>query len=241
MNNERTELKGYSYADGTHWYMGDKEIAIIDPVTSEIEWAVRKSSLTNDVIEAVRSKKPTHIGKWLVEARRIEQSATQGYILVQIDGKPIAEFADKLTLGDDGYYHSQYSDEELGRLVNSAFWHPLDHVYHDSDRAKRAFYAGAECECKAWPELHIDTPIGNLHVYKSFDPDHPGVYIDLQKEGIPYNAPLVSLEFTHTEHPECQDPDVARNGILVCRIWGDVDKENFSSKVIFSGIDEFFA
>ena len=138
-NARRNELKGYVRADGDHWYLGEKEIAIIDPETSEIEWLVRKTALTQDVIEAVREKKPHHNGKWIVEAKRIERSATQGEILVQINGKTVADFADDKILGDDGFYHSKYADNELGHLVASAFWHPMDSVYHFSDTAKKAF------------------------------------------------------------------------------------------------------
>lgn len=72
------EIKGYSYADGVHWYWGDKEIAIIDHVRSEIQWLVRTFELPNEAIDAIRDKIPRPSGTWLIEARRSEISATQG-------------------------------------------------------------------------------------------------------------------------------------------------------------------
>lgn len=236
------ELKGFSFADGDHWYFGDEEIAIIDPVTSEIEWVVRKSSLTNDVIEAVRDKKPKHNGRWVVEAKRVDRSATQGSILIQIDGKTIAEFADEKILGDDGFYHSKFSDEELGKLVNGTFWHPMDNVYHDSDRAKYAFYP-KDYNGNVQPRaLNVETPVGILNAYPSLDPEYPGIYIDLVREGKSVSAPLVLLDFSHTEFPECETPEMAEKGVLVCRCWQDVRQEEYHAKdrTVFTGYDEFF-
>lgn len=72
------ELSGCSYADGTHWYWGGKEVAVMDDLTGEIEWCVRTNSIPNAVVEAVRSKKPKAAGQWLIEVKRVSQSATQG-------------------------------------------------------------------------------------------------------------------------------------------------------------------
>lgn len=136
------EVKGYSYVDGVHWHWGDQEIAVIDQVTSEIEWCVRKCSLPVEVIQAVRDRRPKAAGKWTVEVKRISQSTTQGSLLVQIDGKTVMTFSDDKVLGESGW-KSKTPDEELGRLVCSAFWHPLDQTYHYSDRAKKIFSANA--------------------------------------------------------------------------------------------------
>ena len=83
------ELTGYSYADGVHWHWGNTEIAVIDQATSEIEWCVRKCSLPAEVIQAVRDRRPKADGKWVIEVRRVSQSATQGALLVQIDGETV--------------------------------------------------------------------------------------------------------------------------------------------------------
>ena len=140
----RTEIKGkeitgYSYADGTHWHWGDTDVAVIDETTSEIEWLVRKNSLPEEVIQAIRDRKPKAAGKWMVEAKRISYSATQGEIQIQINGKPLITFGDDKIMRD-GEWVNKTPDEELGRLVCSAFWPRLDDIYHYSDKAKKLFY-----------------------------------------------------------------------------------------------------
>ena len=134
------EIKGYSFADGVHWYWGDREVAVIDQFTSEIEWCERKCYFPQEVIEFIRSRKPKASAKWVIEAKRISDSATQGEVVIQINGKTVATFADDKMIGADKKYHSRYSDENLGRLVIAAFWHKYDDVYHLSDRAKDVFY-----------------------------------------------------------------------------------------------------
>lgn len=140
MEIKRKELIGYSYADGVHWHWGDREIAVIDQATSEIEWCVRKCSLPDEVIQAIRDRRPKAAGKWIIEVKRMSQSATQGTLLVQINGETVMTFGDDKVIGENGW-ESKIPDEELGRLVCSAFWHPLDQTYHYSDKAKKLFRA----------------------------------------------------------------------------------------------------
>lgn len=149
------ELTGYSYADGVHWHWGNTEIAVIDQATSEIEWCVRKCSLPAEVIQAVRDRRPKADGKWVIEVRRVSQSATQGALLVQIDGETVMTFGDDKILGENGW-ESRIPDKELGRLVCSTFWHPMDWFYHYSDKARELFYAdggadkGEEYKLRFW-------------------------------------------------------------------------------------------
>ncbi len=137
------ELMGYSYADGVHWHWGDREIAVIDQATSEIEWCVRKCSLPDGVVQAVRDRRQKAAGKWIIEVKRVSQSATQGTLLVQINGETVMTFGDDKILGENGW-ESRIPDEKLGRLVCSAFWHPLDQTYHYSDKARKIFSANAD-------------------------------------------------------------------------------------------------
>lgn len=135
------ELIGYSYADGVHWHWGDREIAVIDQVTSEIEWCVRKCSLPDEVVQAVRDRRQKAAGKWTVEVKRISQSATQGSLFVQINGETIAVFGDDMILGKNGW-ESKIPDGELGRLVRSTFWPSIDDMCPYCEKAMRAFYPG---------------------------------------------------------------------------------------------------
>jgi len=137
------EMKGYSYADGVHWHWGDQEVAVIDQVTSEIEWCVRKCSLPDEVVQAVRDRRQKAAGKWTIEVKRVSQSATQGTLLVQINGETVMMFGDDKILGENGW-ESKIPDEELGRLVYSTFWHPMDQIYHYSDKARKLFAGTVE-------------------------------------------------------------------------------------------------
>lgn len=242
MKIEEKDLKGYRYADGTHWYWKGKEVAAIDECTSEIEWCCKKCSLPDEVIQAVRDKKPKHNGKWIVEAKRLNSSATQGEILVTVNDQTVACFADEKQW-KDGQYISAYSDEELGKLVISAFWHQYDQIYHLSDRAKRIFYPGDSSGSLPELTLNVDTPVGRLHAYPSSDPDYPGIFIDLERDGKRMSAPLLLIDFSHTEFPECRNPEAAEKGVLVCRCWQDVRQEDYKEKdrTVFTGYDEFFA
>lgn len=139
------ELKGYSYVDGIHWHWGDTEIAVIDQVTSEIEWCVRKCTLPNEVVQTVHGLKPKAAGQWIIEARRVNHSTTQGEVRIVINGETLITFGDDKVLTKDGW-KSKIPDEDLGCLVCSAFWHPLDGMYHYSDKAKKMFYPKADTD-----------------------------------------------------------------------------------------------
>ena len=236
------DLKGYCRADGTHWYWNDKEVAVIDERTSEIEWCCRTCTLPDEIVQAVRERKPKHNGKWIVEAKRIDHSVTQGEILITINGHAVVTFADEKYLKDE-IYVSSFSDEDLGSLVVSAFWRPYDGIYHLSDWAKKIFNPKADGKRIPNPSLYVETPVGKLHAYPAIDPDYPGIYIDLERDGKRAGAPLLALDFSHTEFPECKNPEMAEKGVLVCRCWQDVRQEDYKEKdrTVFTGYDEFFA
>lgn len=136
---EEKELKGYQYADGVHWHWGEEEIAIINN-HHEIEWCVRCSHLPDSVVKRIRELKPIPNGRWVIEIFKESPSVFQGYYSLCINGKQATSFAAKKILGEDGEYHFDIPDEDLGRLVNSFFYHKYDNVYHYSDQVKDIFY-----------------------------------------------------------------------------------------------------
>ena len=76
------EIKGYSYADGVHWYWGDKEVAVINELRREIEWCDRTFNFPQEVVDDIRNRIPVADGVWIIEARRTRSSATQGNISI---------------------------------------------------------------------------------------------------------------------------------------------------------------
>lgn len=134
------EIKGYSYADGVHWYWGDKEVAVINEIRREIEWCDRTFNYPNEVINAIRSKVPSPVGQWLIEARRTKLSATQGTISIFVNNKDMdMHFEDKMQHDKNGNYVSTTPDDELGSFVYACLWHKFDKIYHYSDRFKSLF------------------------------------------------------------------------------------------------------
>ena len=83
-------------------------------------------------------------------------------------------------------------------------------------------------------KLCVETPLGTLVAYAGTDPAYPGIYIDLQKNGFGTDAPLVLVEFTETE------ADMENEGNLISRIWGNVSEEDYSDRIVHTGIADFF-
>lgn len=84
-------------------------------------------------------------------------------------------------------------------------------------------------------KLCVETPLGTLVAYAGTDPAYPGIYIDLQRNGFGTDAPLVLAEFTETE------ADMENEGNLISRIWGNVSEEDYSDRVVHTGIADFFS
>ncbi len=133
------DIKGYSRADGVHWYWGDTEIAVIDQSTGEIEWCVRKYNLPDEVIQSIRDLRQRPIGRWVIEVKQIDYSATQHGFDVLINGDKVANFGDGTGIGKALYSDDPKLKENPGKYVYATFWHPHDDIYHISDKAKDIF------------------------------------------------------------------------------------------------------
>lgn len=84
-------------------------------------------------------------------------------------------------------------------------------------------------------KLCVETPLGTLVAYAGTDPAYPGIYIDLQRNGFGIDAPLALVEFTETE------ADMENEGNIISRIWGDVSEEDYSERIVHTGIADFFS
>ena len=140
------KIIGYSYADGVHWYWGDKEVAVINEFRREIEWCDRTFNYPEEVVRAIRNMMPNNPGTWVIEARRTRSSATSGNVHIFINNKDMdMHFEDKFEL-IDGEWKSTTPDEELGRFVYACFWHKLDEILHYSHRFRKLFKPNWENE-----------------------------------------------------------------------------------------------
>ncbi len=78
-----------------------------------------------------------------ITTERVRMSVTQGSVEVYINGKYILSFGDEIVLPKRGASPGDYYGEDIGGWRSSApdssfvlglIWHPLDYVYHYSDR-----------------------------------------------------------------------------------------------------------
>lgn len=82
-------------------------------------------------------------------------------------------------------------------------------------------------------EIVVNTPLGQIVVKPSTDSDYPGVYIDLRRPGCDCDAPLAMVEYTATE------VDLEKPAIIT-RAWDDTRCEEYHTRVVHSGIEEYF-
>lgn len=74
----------------------------------------------------------------------------------------------------------------------------------------------------------VPTPLGMLHAYQSYDPDYPGVLIDITPKDQNFEIGLATIEVTKTEHDlEKGTPH------LVGRAWTDPDTEEWTDRVVY--------
>lgn len=78
-----------------------------------------------------------------ITTERVRMSVTQGEVKVYINGKYILNFGDKIVLPERGTDPEDYYGDDIGgwrssqpdsAAVLGLIWHPLDHVYHYSDK-----------------------------------------------------------------------------------------------------------
>ena len=83
-------------------------------------------------------------------------------------------------------------------------------------------------------KLRVATPLGTLIVYASNDPEYPGIYIDLRRDGFDVDMPVALVETTETE------ADQADGVFLISRAWGDATSDEYTDRVVHKNIERFF-
>lgn len=83
-------------------------------------------------------------------------------------------------------------------------------------------------------EMTMNTPLGTLVVKASTDSQNPGVYIDLRRSGCECDAPIAMVEVTKDE------ADLGGKPALITRVWDNVNEEDYRTRVVHSGIEEYF-
>ena len=83
-------------------------------------------------------------------------------------------------------------------------------------------------------KLRVETPFGTLIAYASVDPDYPGIYIDMQRDGMDGDMGVALVEYTETE------ADIENSGHLITRVWGDGQDQDYTERVVHKNIEKFF-
>ena len=83
-------------------------------------------------------------------------------------------------------------------------------------------------------KLLIETPFGTLVAYASVDPEYPGIYIDLRREGMDCDMPVALVEYTETEVFCSNKP------VLITRVWADAEDQDYTERVVHENIEKFF-
>ena len=86
--------------------------------------------------------------------------------------------------------------------------------------------------------LCVETKLGMLVAYPSKDPAHPGIYIDLKREGIPYSALIALIEYTDDDGDTETGDDLPAE--IVSRTWGNAMADEYTDKVSVKNIEAFF-
>mgnify|MGYP007077692879 CR=1 FL=1 len=87
--------------------------------------------------------------------------------------------------------------------------------------------------------LCVETKLGTLVAYPSKDPAHPGIYIDLKRERIPYAALISLVEYTEDDIAPKTGKELP--AAIVSRTWGDAMADEYTDKVSVQNIERFFA
>ncbi|MDE7244134.1 MAG: hypothetical protein K2O18_09185 [Oscillospiraceae bacterium] len=100
-----------------------------------------------------------------ISTERVRGSATQGEVKVYINGEYILNFGDKIVLPGRGANPEDYYGDDIGgwrsskpdsSFVLGLIWHPLDYVYHHSEKVCKALGITQEewIEGNYWEESH---------------------------------------------------------------------------------------
>lgn len=85
--------------------------------------------------------------------------------------------------------------------------------------------------------LCINTDLGQLVAYLSNDPAHPGIFIDLEREGSPCAASIALIEFTDDD---CDASGQVLPPSIVCRVWGNATNEDYTDAITCVNLDQYF-
>lgn len=88
------------------------------------------------------------------------------------------------------------------------------------------------CEALRRTRLSAKTPLGDIVAEASTDPENPGIWILLQRPGEEYDPTLALVEYTKDE---AENPG---RSALITRVWGDVEQDEYTDRILHTGLME---
>ncbi|MEG1563819.1 MAG: hypothetical protein RR365_08845 [Bacteroides sp.] len=107
-----------------------------------------------------------------------------------------------------------------------------------SAKPRSCDYSSESDTCRHNPralDIRVDTPLGAILARENSDPAHPGVWLDLRRADVACDMTLALVEFSDDESgfPEGEQH-------IVTRVWGEASRDDYTTKVIHGGIEDFF-
>ena len=84
--------------------------------------------------------------------------------------------------------------------------------------------------------LTVETPLGTLRAIESYYSGHPGIWIELKRNGEKDFFPLSLVEYTDDE---ADLPDNTKT--IITRVWRDMFEDEYSDRVIHTNVENFHA
>lgn len=83
-------------------------------------------------------------------------------------------------------------------------------------------------------KIEVKTRLGTLVAYPSTDESHPGIYIDLKREG---ETAILNLAYIECETAK---KDIFEEHSLCAYIWGDALYEDITYGIEYNNIEDYF-
>lgn len=129
----------------------------------------------------------------------------------------------RIVLSDDGT-HVEYLDQTDCGLRDAS----TEELISELMRRNGSTIQGDFNEKHMKRGFLVPTPLGILHAYPAYDPDYPGVLIDITPKDQNGEIGLATIEVTETEHDLEEDAPH-----LVGRSWADPDTEEWTDRVVY--------
>lgn len=79
--------------------------------------------------------------------------------------------------------------------------------------------------------MSVKTPLGDIVAEPSTDPENPGIWVSLHQPEKDYEPALALVEYTKDEADR-------RRPALITRVWGDAEQDEYTDRVVHTGLRE---